>query len=136
MKILFIDEDKAALRYYMLALKDNGFDYEHIRNADDAIKAIQTPDCSYDFIILDSAMPAGAIYINQNTEDGTLTGKFLFNDIRKKCPNVPILILTNFWLEWVQAALAEKRVRGEKKINVTPNKLIEIIQQMLRESKS
>jgi DNA-binding response OmpR family regulator len=135
MKILFIDEDKAALRYYMLALNDHGFECEHIRNVDDAIKKIETEDRSYDFIILDSAMPAGTIYSDQKTEDGTLTGKFLFRDIRIKRPNVPILILTNFWLEWVQAALSEKMVRAEKKINVTPNKLIEIIQLMVKQSK-
>jgi DNA-binding NtrC family response regulator len=135
MKILLIDEEKESMHYYILALKNDGVEVAHMRKADEAMQAVNQEGNVYKLIVLDSAMPPGNIYKNENTEDGTLTGGLLFRDIRKVCPNVPILILTNFFgLDWIQNALKDKRVRGDRKISLSPSKLVEIVREMIEHS--
>jgi DNA-binding response OmpR family regulator len=133
MKILLIDEDKASMHYYVLALKKSDFEVVHCRKPDTALDAIRQDGASFSLIILDSAMPPGQVYASEKTDDGTLTGKLLYRDIRVKLPDVPILILTNFLgLEWIQSAIADKNVKAERKINVSPLKLVDIITQMVK----
>src|SRR5271166_4037218 len=86
MKILFIDDDKAPIRYYLEELKDGGFDVTHCRNPDEALETLEKEGCIFRLIILDSAMPPGRRYADSNTEEGLTTGNFLFEDIRKVCP--------------------------------------------------
>ena len=122
------------MHYYKLALEKNNFKITHCRKVDDALQAIAQVGDSFNLVILDSAMPPGKAYAKQPTEDGTLTGQLLFQDIRKALKEIPILILTNFFgLEWVQAALKEKKVRANRKIDVGPFKLVEIVKEMIKE---
>src|ERR1043166_5150525 len=101
MNILLIDDDKESMRYYFEALERGGFKVTQVRKPDSALQQLDAPDANFRLIILDSAMPAGKVYAEKPTDAGTLTGHFLFNDIRAKCPNTPIVILTNFFgLDW------------------------------------
>ena len=40
-------------------------------------------------------MVGGSLYSEELTEDGLLTGRLLFQDVRKKWPKLPVVILTN-----------------------------------------
>ena len=107
MKILFIDDDKAPIRYYLEELKDAGFDVTHCRNPDEALDALE--------------------------EEGLTTGNFLFRDIRERCPDTPILILTNFaGLDWIRKASECSNVCEVRKLDVMPFELVERVRQMIK----
>jgi CheY-like chemotaxis protein len=132
MKILFIDDDKAPIRYYLEALQAEGFAVTHCRNPDDALNALER-DCNIDLILLDSAMPPGKRYAGSNTEEGLTTGSLLFEDICKLCPRIPILILTNFLnLDWMVAATRSPNVREIRKLDIMPVDLVKIIREMTK----
>jgi DNA-binding NtrC family response regulator len=133
MNILFIDDDKAAIRYYLEELREGGFTVKHCRNPDDAWNTLQEDGGNFRLIILDSAMPPGKRYIGSNTEEGLTTGSLLFEDISKVCPDVPVLILTNFaGLEWITRACASLKVREIRKLDVMPVELLEIVRKMIK----
>jgi|SRR6516164_7992454 CheY-like chemotaxis protein len=133
MKILFIDDDKAPIRYYLEELKDAGFDVTHCRNPDEALDALEEEGCVFGLIILDSAMPPGKRYADSNTEEGLTTGNFLFRDIRERCPDTPILILTNFaGLDWIRKASECSNVCEVRKLDVMPFELVERVRQMIK----
>ena len=133
MKILFIDDDKAPIRYYLQELKDSGFNVTHCRNPDEALSILIDQGREFRLVILDSAMPPGKRYANSNTEEGLTTGSFLFEDIRALCPNIPVLILTNFeGLEWIARACASPKVREIRKLDIMPVELLEIVRRMTK----
>lgn len=134
-RILFIEEDFASIRYYLSELSEANFDVNHIRNTDDAVKAINSEGALYTLIIVDSAMPPGQIYENEETESGTTTGQFLFRDIRLKLPAIPIIILTNFnSLDWIQKAQATENVRMRRKLDTLPGELVQEVREMISEN--
>jgi CheY-like chemotaxis protein len=131
--ILFIDDDKAAIRYYLEELQESGFDVTHSRNPDEALAVLEKREPPFDLIILDSALPPGKNYSHFNTEQGLTTGNLIFQDIRKRYPEVPIVILTNFrGLDWIRKVCELPRVCDLVKVNVMPIKLVEIVQKMLK----
>jgi CheY-like chemotaxis protein len=134
MKILFIDDDKAPIRYYLEELKDAGYDVIHRRNPDEAIETLREEGCAFHIILLDSAMPPGKRFEKSETEEGLTTGSLLFSEIRKLCPDVPIIILTNFGgLEWMRKACAAPNVLEVRKLDVMPVQLVENVKKMIRE---
>lgn len=131
MNILFIDDDKAPIRYYLEELADGGFDVTHCRNPDAALSLLKENGCIFRLIILDSAMPPGQHYAHADTEAGLTTGSFLFADIRELCPATPIIILTNFVdLEWIVRARGYTNVREFRKLDLMPLELVEIVRNM------
>jgi CheY-like chemotaxis protein len=133
MKILFIDDDKAPIRYYLEALQSAGFDVNHCRNPDEALNTLEQKGCIFRLILLDSAMPPGKRYAQSNTEEGLTTGRFLFADVRRLCPGIPILILTNFVdLEWIVSACRSPNVRQIRKLDIMPIELVKIVRQMTK----
>lgn len=136
MKVLLIDDDKEAMKYYITALGRNRITVDHQRKPEGALQALEKTEDQYDLIILDSAMPPGKLYANKQTDAGIQTGQLIFNDIRAKWPKIPILILTNFFgLEWLQTAARLPNVQTDRKINVPPSKLVEIVRRMIKDSK-
>jgi CheY-like chemotaxis protein len=134
-KILFIDDDYAPLVSFFDDLKNAGFEVTHSRRPDDALRILKTEGSLFHLIILDSMMPPGKRYANEKTESGLNTGGFLFEDIRKDYPEIPVLILTNFvGLEWVEKACGFPKVRQARKIDVNSTGVVEIVQGMIKMS--
>lgn len=137
MNILLIDDDKAAMKYYIAALERNNFKVEHQRKPETALQALEARAAEFSLIILDSAMPPGKLYTDKKTDAGILTGEFIFKDIRDKWPQIPILVLTNFFgLDWVQTAARLPNVQTDRKINVPPSKLVEIVKRIIKEKRN
>jgi CheY-like chemotaxis protein len=133
MKILFIDDDKAPIRYYLSELRDAGFDVTHCRNPDETLEILHKEGCIFRLILLDSAMPPGRCYAEADTEEGLTTGRYLFEDIRKVCPEIPILILTNFaGLDWIYKACASANVGEVRKLDVMPVDLVQKVRKMIK----
>jgi|SRR5580704_4153578 DNA-binding NtrC family response regulator len=135
MNLLLIDEDSASMRYYLLEFREAKFLCKHCRNVDDALVELKERGSTYDLVLLDSAMPPGEAYAKVETEAGTQTGKFLFEDIRKLLPDVPVIILTNFSsLEWIQNACKGPHVAVVRKLEMLPIELIDKVQKMINVS--
>lgn len=134
-RVLFVEEDYASIRYYLSELKESGFHVNHVRNTDAAAEEISKSGTTYALIILDSAIPPGRIYANEQTEAGTTTGQFLFRDIQAKLPNLPILILTNFdSLDWIRDAQLKQNVRMHRKLDTLPRELVRAIKEMIKQA--
>ena len=46
-------------------------------------------------IILDIMLPPGKAYEDKDTNEGLRTGVLLLPDLRRHCPGVPVVVLTN-----------------------------------------
>ncbi|HPG41616.1 MAG TPA: response regulator [bacterium] len=93
--IVLIDDDKLPMKYYIIALKQKDFKVIQFLEPDSAFEFIQNEKVKIFTIILDIMISPGEKYKHVNTREGLDTGLFLFEDIRKICPNTPIFVLTN-----------------------------------------
>jgi DNA-binding NtrC family response regulator len=93
-KILFIDEDFSVLHaFYEDLIETYNFDVNWITKADDVMDAFEGE--KYDAIILDIMMPVPKLWSkneNRKANFGLATGIILFQKIREKYPQIPILI--------------------------------------------
>ena len=92
--ILFVDDDKLPMQYYVQALEKRGFEVQRYFEPDNALEFIMKENTQIEVIIMDIMMPFGK-YGADATKKGLITGVLLLDDIRKYCPNTPVIILTN-----------------------------------------
>lgn len=133
MRILLIDDEKAAMQYYVDALEEAGFKVDQARKTETAIELLDKLGTDFQLVILDSALPAGTVYADREseTESCTATGKLIFEDIRKRHPKMPVLILTNFAsLDWI-ASIDTSNVHAARKVEQTPSGLVALIKTIL-----
>jgi CheY-like chemotaxis protein len=103
-RILFIDDELVPearepggnyMFFYILALRENGFEVVETLGPDDALKELQKPDAHFDLIILDIMMPPGKCFARKDTDEGLRTGVFLADELHRLARKTPILVLTN-----------------------------------------
>jgi|WetSurMetagenome_2_1015567.scaffolds.fasta_scaffold83274_2 DNA-binding response OmpR family regulator len=91
-RILLIDDGESAI--FAETLSENfHFEVNWIKDAEQAIKAIN--HFQYDAVILDYMMPVPSIWPKSDqieANNGLSTGSIIFNRIREKYSNMPILI--------------------------------------------
>jgi CheY-like chemotaxis protein len=93
LKVLIVDEEPAAMGYYIDALTECGFDVGVCENPSEAADMCRS--LMPDLIILDIMMPPGDKYRGENHHDGLRTGFFVLRDLRSCCKDVPVIVLTN-----------------------------------------
>lgn len=93
--VLFVDDDKLPMKYYVEALKRSGLKVKYCLDVDNALEFIKEKDYQIRAVVLDIMMPPGKAYMHEDTKCGLRTGVFLLKDIRKSYPNTPIVVLTN-----------------------------------------
>ena len=92
-RVLFIDDDRVPSGFYASALQEEGLIVERSFDIDHAWTLV---DCDkLDVVVLDIMMPGGTRYSDHQTRDGLLTGLFFEDDLEEKCPELPIIALTN-----------------------------------------
>jgi CheY-like chemotaxis protein len=94
-KILLIDDDIQAMRYYVETLEAAGFDVTQCTGPDSALQVLRDTTTPVSAVLLDIMMPPGDAYRRQNTQEGLTTGLFLLEDLRRLRPNLPVVVLTN-----------------------------------------
>jgi CheY-like chemotaxis protein len=93
--ILFIDDEPRFVDSCALYLRDIGqFDIDLVANVDEAMNRLDT-DNNIQLAILDIMMPPGNKFKDIDTKKGLRTGEFLYKEIRKNHPNLPIIVFTN-----------------------------------------
>ena len=93
--VLLVDDDKLPMQFYVKALEEKGFKVRHCLEPGSALEFVGEKGSQIDAIILDIMMPPGDRYEHEHTNEGLRTGVFLLPDLRKYCPNIPVVVLTN-----------------------------------------
>ena len=134
--VLLVDDDRLPMQYYANALKLKGFEVQHCFDPDSALDFVKERAGQIDVIILDIMLPPGKAYENENTNEGLKTGVFLLKDIRDKCGNVPILVLTNVKNPKTLGEFKDKvSVRLVQKMDCPPFKLAELVESLVSRAK-
>ncbi len=95
--VMLVDDDKEPMQYYVMALKQEGFDVKQMPGPDEAMEYVcGENNARPDMIILDIMMSPGTRYKgNPDCDDGLRTGILLYPELKEAYPSVPLLVLTN-----------------------------------------
>jgi CheY-like chemotaxis protein len=91
--ILFVDDEPGKVKSHMEALHFSGYEVKCVRDVDAALQALSLE--RIDLVVLDIMMPYGAAFSGEATTMGTRTGVLLYEHIRQRAPNLPIIVYTN-----------------------------------------
>lgn len=117
--ILLIEDDPFISDMYARSLRKAGYTVDHVTNGNDGVKFAQ--DKPYDLILLDILLPE---------KQGGEVLKILRGE-RDLVPNSRILVLTNFSQDDESRQAMQSKADGYLiKADITPRKLIEIIQSL------
>jgi DNA-binding response OmpR family regulator len=124
MKILFIEDDFFIADMYVRALKKAGHDVEIINDGGEALK--KAKETVYDVILLDIMLPEK-------------TGVEILEELRGQkgdgLPLTKIIVTTNFDEPDEDRARLEQMADGYLiKADVTPSKLVELVEQVTAKS--
>jgi len=115
--VLLIDDDRLPIEYYVRALEQKGFEVKQCFGPDSALEFAAKKLSEICAIVLDIMMPPGRKYESIDTHEGLITGLFLLDSLRRHCPDMPVVVLTN--------------VRNPKTLDKLKDKpLVEIVQKM------
>lgn len=92
--ILFVDDDEFGMKPFRLAIEDAGLDLRFTDSLEVALELVNSESATIQLIILDVLMPCGAVFSNEETNGGLLTGYRLLEKIQKRRPDIPIIIFS------------------------------------------
>jgi len=119
-KILCIEDDLFIGEMYKRALTKAGYQVDLINNGTEGLKAATTNQ--YDLILLDVMLPE---------KRGTEVLQALRGDGKDLVPNSRVLVLTNFDQDDESKMAMQSKADGYLiKADITPRKLLEIIQSL------
>jgi CheY-like chemotaxis protein len=132
--ILFIEDERLPMKYYIEELNRGGFIVKLFRTTDDTINFVRTkPDL--DIVILDIMMLPGIQYKDYDTDDGLKTGIFLYEDIIKLYPNIPLIVLTNVGNQSTLNYFQDRpRVKVVQKLDYPPHALLQLVISMIKDA--
>ena len=117
--ILLIEDDPFISDMYSRSLRKAGYLVDHLTSGDEGVKAAQAKQ--YDVILLDILLPE---------KQGGEVLKILRGD-QDLVPNSRIIVLTNFSQDDESRQAMQSKADGYLiKADITPRKLIEIIQSL------
>lgn len=93
--ILFIDDDKYHLKYYIEMLALSGYETKIIDDIEIGLSWLDVYFSKIDLLVLDIMMPFNSNIKIPDYNDGLRTGVYIYDNIRQKFPELPIIILTN-----------------------------------------
>ncbi len=94
---LFVDDREDATRIYRHALEQRGFQVEYCDNVDAALETAERLADQIRAVVLDVVMPPGQAYERvdrQHGYDSQHTGRLLYEDLSRRCPDAAFVILT------------------------------------------
>ncbi len=93
--VILIDDDHGPMDYFVEALRRRGFGVTQIDATDKAFEWIENPNSRPPSVfIVDLMLPPGNRLTMEQTDGGLRSGVFIADAIRKRFPNVPIVVLT------------------------------------------
>lgn len=133
MKILFIDDDIERLSSHIQYLQDEGIETITVSNIHDALDLIDKQGEQLSAIVLDMIMPygEGAFGIDE-TEVGHRTGIPLIKEIRKRLPQVPLVMCTVVHDPVAKKQATELGVKAYITKPVLPSDLLKSLEKVIR----
>ena len=134
--VLLVDDDKLPMLFYVKALEQKGLKVKHCLEPDSTLDFVRKRGEQIEAIVLDIMLSPGKAYKNKNTAEGLRTGLFLLMDIRKHCPDVPVVVLTN-----VKNPVTLDEFKGKpllkvaQKMDCPPFELAELVCEMVNKHK-
>lgn len=119
-KILVIEDDRFIGEMYVRSLRSAGYEVDWLTDGDEGLVAASSG--TYDLILLDIMLPKKM-------------GDAILHELRiphDKIPNTHVVIMTNFEQDDSSRAAMEARADAYLiKADITPRRLLEIIEQVL-----
>ena len=82
-RILFVDDDPMLTDIVGQMLKELGYQFTSVSNAQEALELVSNHPQDYDLVITDQTMPG-------------MTGKDLAQKIKENCPTLPVILCTGY----------------------------------------
>jgi CheY-like chemotaxis protein len=132
-RILFLDDDVFQTKYHVDELR-TAFRVERRSDVDRAIQdfvAIKEAEGPWSGAVLDIMMPPGKLVAG--SPDGMRTGWYVFKELRKLQPGLPVIVITNLGEEEVKDWFRDDtNVKVFDKVLVLPDELLSIARQMFQ----
>lgn len=130
---MLVDDDKEPMQYYVMALKQEGFDVEQMSGPDEAMEYVcGESNAKPDVIILDIMLPPDQRYQgNPACDDGLRTGILLYPELKKAYPNVPFLVLTNLRKASDDFKEIAPEIKVLQKIDTAPFDLVSHVKEII-----
>lgn len=126
-KITIIDDDHGPIDYYSHALREAGFDVEHIETVDNALLHIGQEKMPSDFYIIDLMMPPGDALELEDCGFGLTSGIEIHKRLRAKWKDVPVLFLSSVSNPTIWSAIRhDEHTTSATKFEVLPSDLVTI----------
>jgi CheY-like chemotaxis protein len=114
-----------------------GFKVKQCFDPDHALEFTEQNSAKISAIILDIMMPPGKKYDGVNTRQGLITGLLLFDELRKRYPHMPIIVLTNVRNPVTLKKLGDKPlVEVAQKMEYPPLEFAELVEETIRKYKA
>ena len=139
--ILLIDDEvfpdqsegeRGYMWYYSTAMRDNGMEVIEALDTDKALQLLDERGDAISLVVLDIMMPPGHALKDVDTMEGLRSGIPLALLIARKCPELPIVVLTNVRNQALLAPL--KKMRQVKRIlfkeDWPPFSLVRVLKQI------
>ena len=140
-RIILIDDERVAMRSYWQDLQLDGYQVTQYVSTQEVEAFISSnkPE-EVDFFIIDIMIDLDPLYSSEKTDYGRLTGLFLALDIRKRYPEIPIILLSNTSFDSVLAATKRLTSRLKdciylRKQDILPHELTEIVTNYFKKMK-
>jgi len=131
-RIILIDDDHGPMGFYLKALRQSGFDVEHIDSVAGALDHIEHGEVPGDLYVLDLMMPPGDAMELEKAGFGLKSGIELYRSLRARWENVPVIILTSISNPAILELLpVDSNTLREAKIDLLPFELVEKVKQRL-----
>ena len=132
--IVFVDDEERYVDVYIDELRDSGYTVELKTDVDSAIQFLRENHKDVNLLILDIMMPAGREFQSVDTRYGLRTGVLFYAEIKKLCPQLPVIILTNVNREELDPEICkeEENCLILQKADIFPLNLVQEVEKMLK----
>lgn len=131
-RILIIDDDHGTMDLYSKALRLSGFDVTHLDTTKAALEHISSYEPPFDLYVLDLMMPPGDVLKLEESGFGLSTGFIIYQKLRIKSKEVPVIILTSVSNPDILGLLpVDSNTDVRAKIDLMPFELAQLITQTL-----
>ena len=134
-RILIVDDETRWAESFLDELKLADYEYEYKTETDEAMVYFHENSDKIDVLILDIMMPPGTT-LKASTDQGLDTGIKLYDQIRAKAPDLPVIVFTNVTgREVAQKFLNEADCWLYPKSDLLPFELVEEIEAILKDKR-
>lgn len=134
--ITLIDDEHAPMDLYVRALRQSGFEIQHLDSVELALKHIREAEVPSDLYIIDLMMPPGTALDLEAAGFGLKSGIIVHRQLRQRFPSVPVIVLTSVSNPSILEAIPfDEHTKREAKIDVLPFQLVTKVREILQSTK-